>query len=364
MTADILYSEQLTEKSDEEIKDLLRQSFIAVEKAYLNTIDNLIAQKETLQNEIPSNLSQYEISQQYQEILNQLNLLNIELSIGSSVVLALMVNKKIYIANIGSCRALLCKTDSNNVLRVIQVTVDFNLYNEEEILRFNQLGLDANALRSAIPNTRSLGNYFYKNEIFSNSKTEPITSDPEIVGSITLDDSCRFFLLLSAGLCQTLTDLYSPDLNIANKEIVQIILEQFATQSTLMGVAQSSISRISQLHHDSYMKQMQEKNLKSAPFHERQQISLLIRNFNYPMPNALNKRERHGHESISTVTATNLSYSTGTESNFNSNTNTSSFSGRFPDDCKIKPYVDFTDYYKNVEMARQKNELPKNILFD
>jgi TAK1-binding protein 1 len=210
-----------------------------------------------------------------------------------------------------------------------------------------------------------LGKTGYKDcEIFSNAKSEPILSDPEIVGSITLDDSCRFFMLLSAGLCQTLCELYSPDLNNSNKEIVQIILEQFRMQSTLMGVAQGTISRISQLHHDLYMQQLQEN--KSAQFNQREQMTLLIRNFNYPMPNALNKRERH--DSTSTVTATNMSYSntTGTECSFHSNATTTS-SGRYPmssDDCKIKPYVDFSDYYRNVELAREKNQLPKNIVFD
>lgn len=371
MSAEILYSGKLLEKTDEQIKEILRNSFIAAEKTYLNSIDSFVAQKATLQYAIPD-ISQYEISQKYQEILNGLNAINKELSVGISVVVALMINRKIYIANIGSCRALLCKTDAANILRVIQVTIDHNIFiNEEESLRLCQLGLDNNSLRSNLINTRCIGNYLGKSgykdcEILSESISEPILSDPEIVGSITLDDSCRFLIFLSAGLCQTLIDLYSPDLNIANKELIQIVIEGFKTQSTLMGVAQSTVNRISQLHHDFYMKQVQD-GCKSA-YNHRDHMSLLLRNFNYPMPNAINKRERFTSESTVTATPTNLS-SNGfnTENSVYSNTSTSTSSGRVcvsNSDQKIKPYVDFSEYYKNVEKARFNNELPKHIKFD
>lgn len=41
---------------------------------------------------------------------------------------------------------MLCKTDENNVLRVIQLSVDHNIANVEERQRICKLGLDAQAL--------------------------------------------------------------------------------------------------------------------------------------------------------------------------------------------------------------------------
>lgn len=122
MAADVLLGGQLNEKSDEEIRELMRQSFGAAEKGYLNLIDHLLATKATMQYEIPEGLSQYEISQKYQYTLNRLHAINHELTVGASVVLALIANKKLFIGNLGVCRALLCKTDAQNVLRVIQVS--------------------------------------------------------------------------------------------------------------------------------------------------------------------------------------------------------------------------------------------------
>lgn len=48
----------------------------------------------------------------------------------------------------GDTRALLCRTDDNAVLRVVQLTVDHSLNNEDELLRLQQLGLDVNKLRN------------------------------------------------------------------------------------------------------------------------------------------------------------------------------------------------------------------------
>ena len=39
----------------------------------------------------------------------------------------------------------------------------------------------------------------------------------------------------------------------ANKEIAQIVVEQFGVQSTLTGVAQGVVDRIVRVHHDQYM---------------------------------------------------------------------------------------------------------------
>lgn len=383
MAADVLLGGQLNLKSDEEIRDIMRQSFSATERGYLNLIDPLLASKASMQYEIPEGLSQYEISQKYQYTLNRLHAINHELTVGASVVLALIANKKLFIGNLGVCRALLCKTDAQNVLRVIQVTVDHNLYNEDEVLRLCQIGLEPASLQPALHATRMLGNYLGKAgyrecDFLSDATSEPILSEPELVGPVTLDDSCRFLLLLSGGLCQTLHEIFSTDLNIVNKEFVQIVVEQFRTQSTLMGVAQSVIHRLAQLHHDTYMQQVQDHG--QCDFSRRHDITLLIRNFNYPIPHAIKRRERQSTSSSSsniessvtttinspTYTATNLSQGESFYTDTNSST---ASSGRVDyarvfSDKKIKPYVDFAEYYQNVEASRKAGTLPINIEFD
>lgn len=65
-------------------------------------------------------------------------------------MVALVYRGKLYVANVGDSRALLCKTDSNQVLRVIQLSMDHDLRNEDELLRLSQLGLDVESIRQGI----------------------------------------------------------------------------------------------------------------------------------------------------------------------------------------------------------------------
>lgn len=69
------------------------------------------------------------------------------MSVGTSAVVALIYHGRLYVANIGDSRALLCKTDSNEVLRVVQLSVDHDLRNEDELLRLSHLELDIESIR-------------------------------------------------------------------------------------------------------------------------------------------------------------------------------------------------------------------------
>jgi Serine/threonine protein phosphatase len=82
--------------------------------------------------------------------VDKLNALNCELSAGTTVVVALVFSGRLYVANVGDSRALLCRTDSNGVLRVVQLSVDHDLRNEDELLRLSQLGLDVEKFKQGI----------------------------------------------------------------------------------------------------------------------------------------------------------------------------------------------------------------------
>lgn len=164
-----------------------RQAFIAVEKGYLESIGDLLAERTSLQFDIPDGLNSYETYQKFPDLVSKiyklielyfsfqmytiyiflqvdkLNALNCELSAGTSAVIALVYKGKLYVANVGDSRALLCKTDSNQVLRVVQLSVDHDLRNEDELLRLSQLGLDVESIRQG---TFHLLAFIYVKKIF------------------------------------------------------------------------------------------------------------------------------------------------------------------------------------------------------
>lgn len=379
MAADILFGGLTGPASDEDVKEMLRQSFISAEKTYMNSVDNLLAQKTNLQYNIPDGISQYEITQKYQDTLDKLRTINEELEIAASAVLVLIYYSKLFVCNIGNCRALLCKNDSNDVLRCVQLSVDHNLQNEEEVLRLCQLGLDIQLLKtSPLESTRCLGNYLGKagykeSEYLSAATSEPIIFQPEIIGGIPIDGSCRFLLILSGGLCKTLEDIFpSSEVSQANKEIVQMTVEQFRSQSTLMGVAQSVVNKVIQMHHDTYMQQIQESNF--CPFKSHQDVTLLVRNFNFPLPNALQKRISFNpvvreHDDFVQFTQSEINSIFDTTSNISTNDSSSSElteteSYQSDRDKKIQSYVDFSEYFKRVDDAKKNNCLPAGIEFD
>lgn len=234
MAAEILLGQLNDKSTDEEVKEVLRQAFIAVEKGYLESIGDLLAERASLQFDIPDGLTPYETYQKFPDLVDKLNALNCELSAGTSAVVALVYKGRLYVANVGDSRALLCKTDSNQVLRVVQLSVDHDLRNEDELLRLSQLGLDVESVRQGShlgnqENTRCLGNYLVKGgyrefEELTASIAEPIIAEPEIHGSIELDESCRFLLLMSRGLYKSLEEATGTDQ--VNKELALIAVEQ------------------------------------------------------------------------------------------------------------------------------------------
>lgn len=75
--------------------------------------------------------------------MEKLKELNEELSCGTGAAIAILKNNRLYVANVGESRVLLCKTDRDDVLRVVQPTVDHNLTNLDEVMRLKNLGLNA-----------------------------------------------------------------------------------------------------------------------------------------------------------------------------------------------------------------------------
>lgn len=61
-----------------------------------------------------------------------------------------MYGGRLFVANVGESRALLCRTDKDGVLRVLQLSVDHNLSNEDELLRLQQLGLNMERLKQGV----------------------------------------------------------------------------------------------------------------------------------------------------------------------------------------------------------------------
>jgi hypothetical protein len=108
--------------------------------------------------------------------------------------------------------------------------------------------------------------------------SSPIIAEPEVYGGIELDAACSFLLLFSDGLYEALEAATGTE--HVNRDIASMVAAEFSAQATLSGVAQAVVDKVARNHHDAFI-----ANRENCQ--ERDDITLLIRNFNYPMPNAV-----------------------------------------------------------------------------
>lgn len=68
-------------------------------------------------------LSSYEAYQKFPEEVNRIQALQDEISGGTTAVLALIFQKKLFVANVGDSRALLCRETPEGSVSVEQVSI-------------------------------------------------------------------------------------------------------------------------------------------------------------------------------------------------------------------------------------------------
>jgi TAK1-binding protein 1 len=87
---------------------------------------------------------------------------------------------------------------------------------------------------------------------------------------------------MSDGLYKSVEDALGTE--HANREIASMVATEFTQQSTLNGVAQAVVDKVVRLHHDAYMTSIDHRKQLCQ---KRDDIMLVVRNFNHPLPNAI-----------------------------------------------------------------------------
>ncbi|GFQ63969.1 TGF-beta-activated kinase 1 and MAP3K7-binding protein 1 [Trichonephila clavata] len=403
MPAEILLGQLKGKESDCEIREVLHQAFLAVERSFFESIDDLLAEKENLRLQLQG-LRTIEAIKQFPDTVQKLKTVTEEIQSGSTAVVALILKNKLYVANVGDSRAVLCTEDKDGKICINQLSFDHTFSNDDELLRLSHLGLDVQKLiqqpKSGLQNcTRCIGNYTVKGgykefDNLSEAQEEPIIAEPNIVGGIKIDEKCKFLLLMSDGLYKSLEE--ATGTTNVNAMLVNMVFEQFAEQSTLNGVAQAVVDKAVRIHHDAFMRDTG----TPKQCQKRDDITLLVRNFNCSLPNALessinsvnqpsplltsdsNKQNVSEHNTLSDIQSMDTSFAKSDYSgdidlmSINdgiSLTSSSESAGRqvlfqfagnmsLDEEGRIKPYVDFSEFYAAVEDAYKSGLVPEEWL--
>ncbi|KAJ3615363.1 hypothetical protein NHX12_018930 [Muraenolepis orangiensis] len=292
LTAELLLGQLNSTHTDDDVRRLLTQAFSGVEKSFFKTIDDALAVKADLANYLsPHNegTGYHQVSPQSQKVQERLKELEQEVSGGATAVVALILNSKLYLANVGSNRALLCKSSSDGQNQVQQIGRPHNTDNEDELQRLADLGVDPARVKQAgqiagQSSTRTIGDYRVKLnytdiDLLSGAKSQPIIAEPEIHWN-QLDGVTGFLLLMSEGLIRALEEAHGPEQ--ANQEMVAMVAAELAQQSDLGAVAQAVVERVKRLHHDAYASGRQRTPRCTTRCIRHEDMTLLLRNLDYP----------------------------------------------------------------------------------
>uniref|UniRef100_A0A3B3S349 TGF-beta-activated kinase 1 and MAP3K7-binding protein 1 n=1 Tax=Paramormyrops kingsleyae TaxID=1676925 RepID=A0A3B3S349_9TELE len=289
LPAELLLGQLNASHSDADVRRLLLQAFDVVEKSYFETIDDALAEKANLQSQLPEGVPMHQLSPQNQKLLEKLDMLKQEVSGGATAVVALILNHKLYVANVGTNRALLCRSSSDGQNQVMEIGRAHTTDNEDELLRLSQLGLDSSRLRQAglvagQSSTRRIGDYRVKFnytdiELLSTAKSKPIIAEPEIHVQ-SLEGVNGFLLLMSEGLIKALEAAHGPEQ--ANQEIVAIVAAELAQQNSLEQAAQCAVERVRRLHHDAFASGRQ----RGPHCSRHEDMTLVVRTLSYALPDS------------------------------------------------------------------------------
>uniref|UniRef100_A0A914WJ16 PPM-type phosphatase domain-containing protein n=1 Tax=Plectus sambesii TaxID=2011161 RepID=A0A914WJ16_9BILA len=290
MVAEILLDEMLERAhTDEEIKWVLRQAFITVDSGYFRSIDELLAKRIDLQSKVAGvNIS--EATQKDEDLFTQISALDHQVLGGSTAVVALIVDNRLFIANCGDSRAILVKADNLGQLTVFQVSKQHDTNDRDEQLRLNRIGLSEDDIRHfGVPYcTRCIGDYrrkagYKEVEHLSKAASDPVISEPEVQGGFLIDESFRFLILMSSGVCTALEESADDSSQPPNATIAGLVATEFCQQKSLNGVAQAVIDCIARNHQEAFI----EGKLKAPTGHQkREDMTLLVCNFHQPLPMA------------------------------------------------------------------------------
>ncbi|XP_033631253.1 TGF-beta-activated kinase 1 and MAP3K7-binding protein 1-like isoform X2 [Asterias rubens] len=290
LPAELLFGQLMEIGDDDVVKKVLFQAFNTVDLGYFESIDGLLAERTNLKLQLPEDLSYYELCQQYPSEVDKLQQLDSGICGGASANVALILGGKLYVANVGDSRTILCSKEQDGSLKIKQLSIDHTLQNEDEVLRLTQIGVDPALIQRNHPEaitTRQIGDHHLKGGykehiILSDAKTEPVIAEPEIIGGLQLNGICGFLAMFTNGLQKSLVD--ATGTNQPNVDIAHMIAAEFSVQSTLSGVAQGVVDKVIRIHHDTYLG----NSSRAKACQKREDITLLVRDFGYPLGTSVN----------------------------------------------------------------------------
>lgn len=280
LPAELLLGQLIPGQDDESVKKILAQAFSVVERGFFESIDVELAKKTHLQSQLPEPADLAE--KLYPSMIQEIEALNAAIKGGSTALVALIMDDRLYVANVGDSRALLCQYDNKDHLKVEQLNEDHDINNQKEVERIKALGLKLENMKSVQAGkftfTRCIGDYTIKggyrdNELLKEAKSEPFIASADVYGGIPLTSVKDGFVVLMSDAVYKSYQQAAGKLDV-NEDIAHIVANQLRNSNRIRGVAQSVIDKIAFYHSETFGKQHANR---------REDMTLIVRNINHPV---------------------------------------------------------------------------------
>lgn len=281
LPAELILGQLKDDFEDEDVRNQLHDSFDCLSKAFVeDLINDSLMDKFKLESHLEGE-NRKEAAMKYPSLFNDLEKLERDIAGGCSAAIALIHKSKLFIANVGDTRALLCRGDESGDLALVQLSVDHTISTVSELQRLANLGIDIEKLQysNVLNTTRSIGDWAFKggyknDEILHDAETEPVLSSPYIHGGETIGAPMKFLILMSAGVYKAYEEATGTKPNMINNNITSMVHQEILRQKSIDGVAQAVIDEITSLHYEMYLQSNKTKCTK----HE--DMTLMVRLFN------------------------------------------------------------------------------------
>ncbi|VDL71605.1 unnamed protein product [Nippostrongylus brasiliensis] len=206
--------------SVEQVKEALSAKFHTVDSRYLQTIDDDLTERFILMDDDPIGNA------------DKISTLNAKIRKGSTIFVALKVDRDLYVLNCGTSLGLAVQADGS-LIRLNKRVHDNDDPGEYE--RLENLCIDPLDVHRP---TRALGDCFRRNlyeekEEFRNAKSDPVIAEPDIY-HLEIGESWKYLILLSDGVLQNLKDCGVEDVPAEVKERLQVDLSARSTAQGLV----------------------------------------------------------------------------------------------------------------------------------
>ncbi|XP_066911677.1 TGF-beta-activated kinase 1 and MAP3K7-binding protein 1-like [Clytia hemisphaerica] len=301
LPAELLLGQIKEEYGDREVKQRLREAFDSVSKGFVeDLIDEPLMEKMNLETQLPEGMSKNDAQKRFPALFQRLEQLEKRIKGGCSAAIALIHKSRLFVANVGDARALLCRVDpQNEELGVIQLSTDHTIATNSELQRLANLGLNIERLQQipiVLKTTRSLGDWALKGGYTSHpdlkeAREEPILSTPSVHGGEDILKNMKFLVLMSRGVYIAYEQATGIPKDQVNAHIANLIYNEILKQTTIENVAQCVIDHICRIHKEQFTKSGNVTCLR------REDMTLLIRLFNIkvgqtPSPNVPRRQAR------------------------------------------------------------------------